>query len=314
MAPVPAYAQHEPAPAGAPSPDAVQRADALFRSANQLYTQQKWAEAEAAFLAAWALNPTYDVAANLGHTQFKLQKYRDAAEHLSFALRNWPLIGKPEPRKLAQDRLDEARRFVAAVTVSVSEPGADVFVDGILVGHSPMVSELFVEPGTRVIEARLQGRGDAKQVVQAAKGAASTVTLTLQRPGGGSPPPGGKSVPLLATGIGVAAVGVGLGIAGVVASANNSSSFNGLRAQLAVNGTNACNPPTNPACDDLRSKGIAVGSFRNLGIVGFTVGGAAAVATVVYVLLPTSSTKATPVKAGFLLAPGGGGATLTGNF
>ncbi len=66
----------------APADAVAERAEALFREANALVKQQRWAEAEASYLAVWALRPTYDVAANLGHTQYRLGKLREAAEHL----------------------------------------------------------------------------------------------------------------------------------------------------------------------------------------------------------------------------------------
>lgn len=101
----------------AASRDRATRADKFFRYGNAMDAEKNWAEAEKGFLAAWQLNSTYDVTANLGHAQLQPGKYRDAAESLSFALRNWPLIGKPEPRKLAEDRLVEARAFVASLII-----------------------------------------------------------------------------------------------------------------------------------------------------------------------------------------------------
>lgn len=58
-------------------------------------------------------------------------------------------------------------------------PGAVVLLDGLEKALAPIEHEMFVEPGTRTIEAKRVGYADAKQVVEAAKGSAQVVTLTL---------------------------------------------------------------------------------------------------------------------------------------
>jgi hypothetical protein len=170
--------------AGATSPaseDAASRADALFKAANEDLAKQKWAEAEAKLLAAFALNRSYDIAANLGNTQYRLGKYRDAAEHLAFAVRSWPVIGKREQREFSAKRLAEARKFVASVTIRVSSPGAKVLIDGREVGLSPLAAEVFVEPGRRRLEARLEGYEPATSVLESVAGDAHEVSLTLAK-------------------------------------------------------------------------------------------------------------------------------------
>jgi hypothetical protein len=170
--------------AGATSPaseDAASKADALFKAANDDLAKQKWADAEAKLLAAFALNRSYDIAANLGNTQYRLGKYRDAAEHLAFAVRSWPVIGKREQREFSAKRLAEARKFVAAVTIRVSSPGAKVLIDGREVGLTPLAAEVFVEPGRRRIEARLEGYEPATSVLESAAGSAREVSLTLAK-------------------------------------------------------------------------------------------------------------------------------------
>lgn len=336
----PAVAQPTPPQmqaAGAPASDDVKKADELFREANRLVTEKQWAEAETKFQAAWALNPTYDVALNLGQTQYRLGKSRDAAEHLAFAVRNWPLIGKRDPREVAEKRVTELRQLLTALTIRVSEPGASVFVDGRMVGRSPLDYEVFVDPGTRTIEAKLAGHDDAKQIVAASKGAAQTVmlapavpappassvlivapppTASATPPISSATPPSGKSVPLLGTGIGLAAAGIGLGVAGLIASNNNRDATTTITAELtARGGTAACKKAANTSgCADLRSAYIDAGSFRNLSIFGFALGGAAAIATITYALLPVKKSDQERVQATVAVSPDGGGLVLRGSF
>ena len=181
-------------PASAPAPSA--KAEDLFHEALRLVAQQQWPEAEQKFLAAWALNPSYDVAANLGQTEYRLGKHRDAAEHLAYAIRNWPLVGKREPRERAEKRLVEVRTLVASLKVHVNVAGATVLVDGTPVGRSPLDAEVFVDAGTHTVEAKLDGYADARAQVTVEKGATAAPALALERPAPAPPPTGtGSAAP-----------------------------------------------------------------------------------------------------------------------
>jgi tetratricopeptide (TPR) repeat protein len=173
-----------PAPVGAadatahaPAPPASERTS-LFREAMRFVAEEDWAAAEQKFRAAFALNPTYDIAANLGQTQYRLGKHAEAANHLAFALTVWPVVGKHEPRVAAERRIRELRPLVASLTIKVSAAGAAVAIDGATIGRAPLDREVFVEPGAHTISAKLEGH-DAVETINAAKGATIPVTLTL---------------------------------------------------------------------------------------------------------------------------------------
>src|SRR6185369_11615173 len=90
----------------------------------------RWKEAEPLFQQAWALKHSYDIGGNLGIAELKLGKYRDAAEHLSYALKTFPANGKGPHRDLIQESLGKAKAQVAMVTIEVNQKGALVLVDG----------------------------------------------------------------------------------------------------------------------------------------------------------------------------------------
>lgn len=318
--------------------DKAAKANELFRAGMSDVKQQNWAAAEAKFIAALALNPSYDIASNLGQTQYRLKRYRDAAENLEAALRVWPVIGKQDHREAATKRLAEVRTLVASLTIRVSAQGAAVLIDGKQVGRSPLQSELFVEPGTHVIEAKLAGFEDAKQTLEAAKGSSQEVALTLKAaakvpssPVAGAVDRGSQTeqtdgqvepivkpksrVPIF-VGIGVATAALGVGIGGAVASANNSDHAEEIRTPLAaIEGAGACKRPANAGpCKELSEAVDASKAYRTMSIVGFTVAGAAALATVAYWVWPQSAKKERPVTTAVVLSPAGGGAMVFGSF
>src|SRR5262245_14383719 len=116
--------------------DASKRAETFFKQGIRLYSDRKWAEAEAAFRSARELNRTYDVAYNVGSAAFQQGKYVDAAEYLSFALRHWPLIESAASlRQTAEQRLQQSRSHIASLTIQVDVTGAKVLMDGKTVGN-----------------------------------------------------------------------------------------------------------------------------------------------------------------------------------
>lgn len=166
--------------AGAEASDAeMKRAEELFKKGAEHYKAQRWPEAEKAYREAWSIRKTYDIATNLGQVLYKQNKVREAALYFSFALKNWPLSGKAELRELARQRFLEVRGKVGAVAVKGSPRGAEIVVNGEVVGVPPFDDEVFVEPGEVVIEAKLADYEPWKKSVTVAAGGAETVTVEM---------------------------------------------------------------------------------------------------------------------------------------
>ncbi|WP_437976408.1 PEGA domain-containing protein [Sorangium sp. So ce295] len=135
---------------------------------------------EAELESAWELNPTFDVAYNLGNTEYQLKKHKEAATYLSFALRNWPLLkGVAKLKPNAEKWLAESRAQVGALKVSVTVAGAEVLVDGKSVGRAPLEGEVFVDPGEHRVEATHMDYEPANQTVSVAKGGTAEAKLAI---------------------------------------------------------------------------------------------------------------------------------------
>jgi hypothetical protein len=347
MAPAVAQPARVAAPAGdAAAPggvDAAQRADQHFLRGKALLKEGKKEAALAEYRAAWALKKTYDIAGNLGSLEIDLGMYRDAAEHLSFAVRHYATTGTTAQQlERAKQRLAEARKHVAAVTVTVSVDGAEVLVDGVSVGRAPLENEVFVEPGARVIEARLAGHTPAKAEAQAEKGGSMSVTLTLTPlPVAGdagpsaptvSPARGGKRGVNVggprageegSSGVGVkqvvvisgaAAAGAGL-IAGVifalVANGKAGDAEDQTEALAAAHGPRACTGPGAPAeCGEIQDALAAKDTFSNLALWTLVGAGAVGIGTAIYAWKAPDGNTAASTRARAWVAPGAGGVSL----
>lgn len=287
------------------------------------------------YKASWNLKQSYDIAANLGNLELDQGMPRDAAEHLAFALRTVAVTVPQDRIEAMRDLFNRARRLVGAATVKVNVPGAEILVDGQSVGRSPLPSEIFLDPGKRTIEARLDLYVPAKKVVDVARASSEPVDLVLVLAASATPsssptvPTAGTVAPprsMVPVGIGVAtaAAALGVGIVGLVLSGSRSGEVDRLQGELTQldvkHDHSICASAAPPAqCADLDSALVAKGSFRNMAIAGFATAGVTALATAAWVLLPgprppPDSTKPSPVRASFGAGPNGGSVTLSGQF
>ncbi|WP_437976400.1 PEGA domain-containing protein [Sorangium sp. So ce295] len=323
-----------PGTAPASAADATKRAEALVDKAKSLYLERKYQDAEEALLVAWELNPTFDVAYNLGNTEYQLKKHKEAATYLSFALRHWPLLkGVAKLKPNAEKWLAESRAQVGAVTVTISMAGAEVLVDGKSVGRAPLEGEVFVDPGEHRIEARHLDYEPASQTVSVAKGATAEVKLSMalakaeprasagvktegganasfagagapvtgQPPAPVEPPPPlpGKSwVPAIALGA-ASVVGLGVGIGMTVASNAASDDVDAQGSAIIDAGGQCKRPPSAfvDRCTELYDAGSREETFGNGARVAFAASGVLAVAAVTYALWPRPKARvAAPLR------------------
>lgn len=286
------------------------------------------------YKASWKLKQSYDIAANLGNLELEQGMPRDAAEHLAFALRTVAVTVPADRIEAMRDLFNRARRLVGAATVKVNVPGAEILVDGQPVGRSPLPGEIFLDPGKRTIEARLDLYMPAKKVIDVARAASEPVDLVLVLAASAAPtsaptvPTAGTVAPprsMVPVGIGVAtaAAALGVGIVGLVLSGSKSSEVGRLQGELTdldLKGNNSICASAPPAqCADLESAFVAKGSYRNMAIAGFATAGVTALATAAWVLWPgprpaPDPTKASPVRASFGAGPNGGSVTFSGQF
>jgi tetratricopeptide (TPR) repeat protein len=256
----------------APAPDPnnpAEVAKALYNEGVDLSIQKSYPQAEAKFLQAWALQKSYDVAANLGEVEMQLDKPAEAALYFTYALANFPASGKTEKRTWIEGRLKEARSKVAAVTVSVNVPGAEIRVNGKLAGKAPLEGELFLPPGDVTVEVAAPEYVPAAKKVKATAGGTTKVDIDLELPK--------KSiVPALAAG-GVGLAGVVVGVALYIVSNQKYDEAKQLHDQIASDpsGNRYCVGVATPnaKCNDLKSAAQLSDALAPAGI-GLIVGGA----------------------------------------
>jgi hypothetical protein len=326
LAPIPRALAQTPEPgaqAQAPgSADDNDEARRLYRSGVAAFDADKPEEARKLLLQAWSIRRTYDVASVLGQIELILNLPRDAAEHLDFAIRNFPPQLSADALQRVRDTYSQAEKRVGILIVRSDRPGTRVLVDGEPVGVSPLTTPLFLEPGSHKIEGE-NGGARVERTVLAEAGATQSLGLELGKnsPAKVTPVPARESsirpVSLIVGGT-IVLVGSALGVGFAMSAASARDRGDALRASLA-DGDCAPGRAISPSCGALRKAGEDHDRDRNIATASFVVAGAALAATAAYWFLgssdePASGGSPARVRIGATVAKREGALWLTGAF
>jgi hypothetical protein len=171
---------------------------------------EDWPKAERAFRRAWRIRRHWQIAANLGRAELMNGRHCDASAHLAYVLNEAKDLS-PTDRAKMRELLDKALAQVGLLAIDVNTKGADVRVDGALIGKSPLRKEVCVEPGLRTIAAQKGSGAPVSERVYLRAGSTRAVALRIdaERP---------SSAKNIVIGVGVAATAVtaALGAASLV--------------------------------------------------------------------------------------------------
>jgi len=317
----------QPKPNKPPTDVQTDRARQLHNEADALFTKGDYERARVAYLAAWALKKHFQIAASLGDCELRLGRFRDAAEHLTFALRELPATSEWQSvRDGGGKMLADAKTHVGAVTLTVSAADADVSVDQTVIGKTPLLDPIFLEPGTHTIEVKKIGFVSKRVDVEAKAGKTEPLDVALEAEGGttgaggappdstsagaggsgggtATPPPSGKSVPLLVTGTVLAVVGVGVGATLIGLGASAATDRDGIRTQLPGMSSCGAGTPYASECGQVLEKNDAFIALSAGGGVALGVGAALGIATLLYGVVPSSSSSSEKKSTTLVLAP-----------
>ncbi|MBI5535957.1 MAG: hypothetical protein HY898_24770 [Deltaproteobacteria bacterium] len=316
------------------------RARDLYNEGRDLYAKQEWEKAHAAFRAAAGVKQHWQIAAMLGHCEVRLGRFRDAAEHLAWALRKGGKAPSTQELNAMQIAFDGSRSRVASMIVQVDVAGAEVLVDNAPIGVAPLLDPVFVAPGNHRFEARASGRTPVFTTVDLAAGASQILELSFsegaaqiskapptQRPETPSTDSGvqPRTIALIA-GAGLTAISLGVGIGYALKKSSADDDAKSLLASAVQSyGPAPCYQPQAGAvgaCEavrDANDRRNSAGKIETVAFVSAGVFGAATIAT--WLLWPskkkseTTSARATGTSAATAtIVPTVGGLAVIGSF
>ncbi|MEY4549996.1 MAG: hypothetical protein RL685_6191 [Pseudomonadota bacterium] len=264
------------------------RAAATFREGIAAFDRQDFEAARVAFLQTYALKPeAVVVRRNLGLAEIYSGYYLDGARRLARVLHT-TAEGNAEDRARMLQSLKLAEAHLERISVEVAQQGAQIHIDGVALGSSPLPILWYVLPGPYRVRVDKPGFVGYAESRLARAGAAQHLRVVLQRvvkepaPVPAPPPLPRVQLPpvevgpnpwLLLTG---SALTAGALAAGAVFSINAASSKDKaalLRADLR---SFSCNTPDVIGCDELmdvthrhdRQVRVAFASFIGAGVTG----------------------------------------------
>ncbi len=229
---------------GTQTPQQREEAKQRYLQGVDLFEEGDYQNALIAFKKSYELVPNFNVLYNIGQTYFQLQDYANALKTLGQYLEDGGKRIPASRRAEVEGDVDKLKSRVATVTIKVSVPGADVLVDDVKVGQSPLPGPVTVSAGRRRFDAQKQGFRGTQKVEDIAGQETKEITIDLQPsttvirevddggkgngdtrivfvPGKGAEEAGPPVLPILMWSI-TGALGIGTGVFGGLALANDS--------------------------------------------------------------------------------------------
>lgn len=161
------------------SSSAQENCPKVFKEALATYQRDDAQTAVQRLKLLWSAHNCYQIAALLGQSELTLERYRDAAEHLSIALRGWHEPEPPKNRQIILNALARAKARIGTLQITVNHPGAEVSIDGERIAGTSPVRELFVNPGTHRIRAARASYGAIELSLKIQPGEQQPIELHL---------------------------------------------------------------------------------------------------------------------------------------
>jgi len=291
-----------PAAAAAPSPDEKREASERFQRGVKFHKDAEYQAALIEFKRAYELAPNYLVLYNLGQTSRELKDHAGALRYFERYLAAGGKEIAAKRRRDVEQWVEELRPKVARVTLGTAPEGAEITVDDVVVGVTPLSEPLVLNAGRRKINATLSGHMPVQRFVDLAgseevKVALELTPLLASAPQGAppaqaatppvaapppAPPPRREGTSALPW-VGLAATGalaVGWGVLGVMTLGAQSDFEDELDRRT-----------TSGAVDDARSKARTLALATDI-VAGVTV--VSATLTVVAFAVEPGSDEASP--------------------
>ena len=169
----PAFADKEP------SEKDKATASARFKKAVELYKSGDVRAALIEFRRAYKLAPTFRLLFNIGQASAELRDYVDAYNSFTQYLEDGGDNISDERREMVERELERLKGYLARLEMSVSVDGAEVTIDGVVVGTSPLSEPLLVSAGRRQIVVTREGHARWERSVDLAGEDEQSLEVTL---------------------------------------------------------------------------------------------------------------------------------------
>jgi tetratricopeptide (TPR) repeat protein len=179
---LPAAAQTATEAAPATGGNDVEQARQRFQRGAELYKEGSFDAALAEFTRAYQLVPNYRVLYNIAQVQIERHDYAAALQLFQDYLRQGAADVAAERREQVEREITSLKGRVAELSVSSNVEGAELSVDGVLVGKLPLKSPVLVSSGVRRLTLKKPGYPPSERTISVVGGDKPEVELRLDAP------------------------------------------------------------------------------------------------------------------------------------
>lgn len=172
--------------------DGTEEGRARFQRGVQFYKEGDFRAALIEFRRAYEAAPNYKVLYNLGQTNLELQDYAAALGAFRKYLDDGGKEVPKDRRAQVEGEIKKLEGRVARVVVKTNVDGADVIVDDVTVGKTPLAAPIVVSAGRRKVVVAKAGAGQQTRTIDVAGGDETRVEIEFAPPQTappGAPPP-----------------------------------------------------------------------------------------------------------------------------
>lgn len=162
-----------------PSDSDKEEAARRFQQGVELHDAGDFRGAQIEFRQAYRLAPVYHLLFNLGQESMELKEYVDAHTNFVQYLRDGGDEITPARRVFVEREISRVQKYLATLDLDISVEGAEVAIDGIVVGVSPLKSPAQVSVGRRKIVVSLEGYAPWERTMDVAGEERKTVKVQL---------------------------------------------------------------------------------------------------------------------------------------
>jgi hypothetical protein len=177
-----------PSASAQPSAKALAEARTRYEKGKQLYGEGAFEAALAELQRSYELAPSYKILYNIALVQRARNDFAGALHAYEKYLSDGGKELAASRKQEVQKELDTLKSLVARADIKTNVPDADVSIDDVPAGKSPL-NAFVLNPGSHRISATKEGRQAAVKVIKVAGG--DSVTVDLDLPEGSSPQPTG---------------------------------------------------------------------------------------------------------------------------
>jgi hypothetical protein len=166
--------------ASAQTADAKAAARAHFEKGVAAFDDRRFAEAAEAFETAYRLSPAYVVLYNIGQVDVILGRSVEAVDAFDKYLKQGASAVPADRRHEVEGEIEKQTARIGTIAVRTFPDGAQLRVDGALVGTTPLPKPVRVTAGRHTVAATLKGRAPEIRDVDVGGRAEIALELTLE--------------------------------------------------------------------------------------------------------------------------------------